>query len=32
MEINGKIPAGTTSKFEMTGEMHKSVESLVLGA
>ena len=32
LEIGGKLPAGTTSKFEMTGEMNKSVESLVLGA
>jgi hypothetical protein len=32
LEIGGKLPAGTTSKFEMTGEMSKSVESLVLGA
>lgn len=31
LEIGGKIPVGTTSKFEMTGELHKSYEGLVYG-
>jgi hypothetical protein len=31
MEIAGKIPNGTTSKYEMTGELHKSLEGLVFG-
>ena len=31
LECSNKIPYGTTTKFEMSGEMSKSVESLVLG-
>lgn len=29
LEIEHKVPMGTTSKFETTGELHKSLESLV---
>ncbi len=31
LEMERKVPYGTTTKFEMTGEMHKSFESLVYG-
>jgi hypothetical protein len=31
LEMSNKVPMGTTSKYEMTGVMSKSVESMVLG-